>query len=178
MKRTAPGELRTRPGILVDRAGRWRFQGAEIDNVEVLRYFKAQLRRDAQGYWIDNRFGELRERGDLDAVEAYPLHAIVCHPLIENGQLQLMLRLDSGEELQVPAANAAMTAEDCIVVEIPQRGFAVRLSGMAMASLVENLYLDEHGAYYLVAPGAAIKLPLAVRADSEFLQPAAPPGKS
>ncbi len=167
--------LLTRPGLSIDAGGQWLYHGDPITNEAILNYFKRQLHRDADGYWIENRFGDKREQAYLDSVEALPLRAVAAQAQRSESGIALWLRLETGDEAITPASALYVVAEDCLVAELPESGIPVRLSGLAMASLVSYLHLDENESYHLVLPEERSKAPLQRASADRFLQP--PAGK-
>lgn len=160
-KSPAGGALITRPGIRVDERGRWYYRSDLIENRAILDYFKKQLRRDANGYYIENRFGPRSEHGYLERVDGFPLAADSLQPEPDDADgIRLRVRLDDGEQFEGPAEALRIFAEDSLGLEVPGRGVPARLSPLAMASLVTYLHLDEHEAYHLVLPEDQRKAPI------------------
>ncbi|MCR9144803.1 MAG: hypothetical protein NXI24_21375 [bacterium] len=141
---------RTKPGIHVDAADRWWFGPNQIVNPDVLKYFKANLRRDREGeeYYIVNRFGELLEHASLDRVSGFPL--IVETVLVSTGTNAggetiptLDLRLDSRQNISVPADGLTVYDEHTLGILLPERLVPARLGPLAMASLADFLDISE-----------------------------------
>jgi hypothetical protein len=148
---------RTRPGISIDATSRWWSGAGQIVNASVLAYFKSRLRRDRnRDYYIDNRFGELREHGYLDRVEGFPLAIETIFPAVSDaGQLELEIRLDCGESLRVSATSLTVYDDQTLGIILPERGVPARLGPMAMASLVDCLVeIDSGGGYRLEISGS------------------------
>lgn len=136
----------TRPGVRVDARGRWFYGPDEITNAGVLAYFRQNLHRTADGaYYIANQFGELLEHGYLDAVLSFPLSVLRATPFETDGAVFLELQLDSGESMIAPAAAAAVYADDCLGVRLPERNLIARLSPLAMAGLAGSLAEGANG---------------------------------
>ncbi len=153
----------TRPGITIAADGRWFFRENEIFQEGVLTYFKQNLRQDGDGYYIINRFGELLEHGYLDRVEGFPLFITAAYPEADPddpGGVRLRLVLDSGETLRVPGNSLRIYGDDLLAVIIPERDVPARLTGPAMASLVEYLHVDDNDEYFLVLPDEQRKVHL------------------
>ena len=157
---SAPGGRESNPEVSIDSLGRWFFQrDALIDNPNVLAYFKANLRRDGKGFFIENHFGELVEIAYLESVEGFPLEAqIFVESLAENqaetsrngapSQAVFAAGLDSGQRVLLSPAELFMVDENTIGF-LTEHKVPVRLSPVAMASLTEFLQTDEEGNYSL-----------------------------
>ena len=169
--------LKTRPDIRVEANGAWMYRDQTINNPGILNYFKAELRRDEDGYYIENRFGESREHGHLEAAHGLPVQAVAIEPYMSPAQeMRLWVRLDYGAELDLPGSALLILGEGCLAVMMENRGFPARLSGGAMASLVTYLHTDGEEHYYLVMPHQKGRNKLALsRAPIErYLQKDAP----
>jgi len=59
--------------IHIDAHDRWIFRGNEITQVEILKYFRQNLKQNEKGVFIENVFGELSENGFLKIL-GYPCH--------------------------------------------------------------------------------------------------------
>ena len=150
--------LITKQDIRIDSIGRWWFRSEQITNPGILKYFKLNLRRDeSRAYYIANRFGEKEEHGYLESVAGFPLFIDSIIPL-GNGLFRVYL---DSEEVITSEGPLFMFSEDNLGLIVSDRGIPARLTGPAMASLVN--YLEESDGRFALRPADSDVL--------EFLEP-------
>ena len=170
--------LVTKNDVEILENGDWFFQGNRIDNQQVLRYFKANLGRDEQGYFIINRFGERIEKGYLKSVKGFALFVvrllvleasdlgnydaalfanakevekIVSHLHARQHGCYFQVSLDSEQIYLLPMDRLCFFDETLLAVRLgvdARYPVYARLSAGSMAALAEILR-EEGGDYYL-----------------------------
>lgn len=137
----APGPREHRTRIQIDPEGNWTIDGALIDNSAILQYFKKNLHRDEQGFYIFNEFGSLQEKGYLE-VEGPVMRVL---KLEENGFL-----LESGEHIKTDAAEIAaiLPGRERVYLKLPNLGAWAIFARQAVVDLSERLYRKEESYYW------------------------------
>ncbi len=135
----------TQPDLWINEKGGWIFEGNEIQNEGVLKYFKKQLRRvlDEKGvekFYIENIFGELKEHAYLKKVLGFPL--FVKNIVDKGGELSkekhYFALLDSGEEIMFNSKDVFIESDTCVYIIFHQKGgVRARLLANAMFALSE-----------------------------------------
>ena len=134
----------TKPGISITKDGSWHYKKNKIINSKVLEYFKKNLFRDTKGYFIHNQWKNLKEKAYLDFVEASPLNVLSI--LFDSSQI--IIYLDSKEELNVSPKHLVFFAEDYLGVILYKKGeIPARLTSSAMFMLTN--YLEKKEKYIL-----------------------------
>ncbi|MBI3394559.1 MAG: DUF1285 domain-containing protein [Spirochaetia bacterium] len=145
----------TRPGISIDPAGRWWFQGNEITNPEILAYFRTQLHRDPDGtYFIHNEYEGRTEKAVLDVVQGFPNFVT----RVTRTGAQFQADTASGGVIHALASDFMMCDEVTLVL-VSQTGVPHRLARGAMAMLAD--YLEEEkisGSFQLVVDGQSTNI--------------------
>lgn len=134
--------MKTEQDICVDRQDRWWAAGQIISNEAILAYFKAHLHFDGQRYFIANRHGNLKEEAYLKAVEGFPLHLLLAHPLDQGCEVSL----DGGQRGMVAWSEFFMSDDTTLGAFF--QGIPVRLSPLAMAAL--STYLEEENDSFIL----------------------------
>jgi hypothetical protein len=129
----------TEQDIRVTEEDRWKAGKETIINDEVLKYFKANLGRDERGYFIENRWGDLTEKGYLREVRGFPLLAV---ELSCEGSL-CQATLDGGQSAELLPGDFFFC--DDVTVGFIYKGIPVRLAVRAMAGLALHLTEDPVG---------------------------------
>jgi hypothetical protein len=79
---------RERAVFWMDRFGHWYNEGGRFEHKKIIAYFNASIRKDAQGYFVDQIRGDLREKVYFN-YEDTPLFVVDAHVVGE--QIQLIL---------------------------------------------------------------------------------------
>ena len=162
--------IKTAPDVWVDDRDRWRFKDEIIRNEEVLGYFKANLHRDDEGYFIENRWGERVENGYLRGVFGFPLRAIRLDFL---DGLSVELLLDSGALTVASLTELFYLDEHTIGFLETNARLPIRLSAQAMVQMSERLVIDDEDRVWFQIPDSKkFTLPLSSR---EEIFPGTPP---
>lgn len=128
--------IRTEADITVEADGRWLFRDELITNRSILDYFKQNLQKDQDRFFVANRFGEKMEHSYLQAVNGFPLQVVAIVP-DEEAQVWL-LTLDHGGTERVPFSALYHVDEQTLVALLPGN-LPARLSPLAMGSLAERM---------------------------------------
>lgn len=131
----------THPGIRVDKSGQWYFQDSLLINDDVIKYFRANLHKDAEGYYILNHFRELEEKAYLESVIGDVIHVVG----IQKRTSDWIAILDSGEELSIKESHLRIVSDQAVYLDIVDRGIAARFSPLSMASLMDYITEDVDG---------------------------------
>ncbi len=153
----------TRSDIMVDENDVWLFDGKPVENEEILAYFKLNLKREGEEYYILNQFGPLKEHAYLSRVEGFPLKAILLQWRERDSLLELTL--DSRETITVPPSSLRIYDESTLGVEDQKGGIPIRLSSSAMSALSEYLGGGEEGYHLSRSQGERIPLPHSSRSS-------------
>ena len=160
--------MQTRPEVYVNRAGTWHFRSSPIENESILNYFKKNLKRDAEGkYYIENRFGELKEEGYIQGVEGFPL---IIRTLQFEPEPSINLECEQTYSLEPDRIGAEAGTESTILFQqddatlwtlvFPEdspEAIPARLSGPCMASL-HTAFQDTDEGICLTANGTNWKI--------------------
>ena len=141
--------IKTAPDVWIDERDRWRFKDEVISNEEILQYFKTNLHRDDDGYFIENRWGEKRELGYLRGVFGFPLRAMSLEFL---DGLTVEFLLDSGATSVSGLTELFYMDENTLAFVAPESGIPVRLSPQAMVKMSDRLLIDEQDVVWLQIP--------------------------
>lgn len=141
-QKPSPGQLglKTAPDVWIDDRDRWRFKGEIISNEEILQYFKANLRRDEEGFFIENRWGEKREFGYLRGVFGFPLRAESIDFL---DGISVEFHLDSGATAVAGVTELFYLDEKTVGFVAPDSHIPVRLSPQAMIKMSDRIVIDD-----------------------------------
>ena len=135
------GPLETKPGIRVDSSGRWYYGENLITNEQILAYFQAGLRRKGSEYYIENKFGDLREHGTLDSVQGFPV--IVRSLAVDEVTCHVTLYTDFST-FSISPDEILLIDENTLAVILPEK-IPARLGPSAMAALHKYLEEDAEG---------------------------------
>ncbi|EPG74911.1 hypothetical protein LEP1GSC058_1557 [Leptospira fainei serovar Hurstbridge str. BUT 6] len=76
--------------------GDWIFRGTKIEQIDILAYFRKNLKEAPDGVYIDNQYGDLSENGYVH-LEGYPINLIRVSEIA--GSLTFLT--DGGDELRL-----------------------------------------------------------------------------
>ncbi len=141
--------IKTAPDVWIDELDRWRFKHEIIRNADVLNYFKTNLHRDEEGYFIENRWGDRRELGYLRGVFGFPLRALYLRFL---DGLSGEFTLDTGLTAVVGLTELFYLDESTLGFLTHGTNIPVRLSAQAMVRLAERLVIEPEDTVWLQIP--------------------------
>lgn len=156
----------TNNDIIIKPNGIWTFHGKQIDNPNVLDYFKRNLFRDNTGYYIINKFGKKKEKGILKAVHFFPINVTSLQLEKKDNAFKYFFTLDFGETIESIPENLFFFNEETIALLLnndQDHPLFARLNAIAMTSMIDVLSLDDQNNYLLQTskPGLKVKMPQA-----------------
>lgn len=125
--------IETKPGISINQSARWIYQGSEITHEGVLLYFRQNLYREDNRYFILNKHGDGMEKAWLDSVDSFPLAAVSA--LFDQTRIDLLL--ETGERVLIDREKVYARGENVLFFFHPDRGIPVRLRASAMVQTMD-----------------------------------------
>ncbi|MDH5655327.1 MAG: hypothetical protein OEZ34_05435 [Spirochaetia bacterium] len=148
----------TESGIQIDKSGKWFHRNQEITNAGILNYFKRNLFRIQNNYYIHNQFKERNEFSRIQKISGFPIFAT---GVISTRSELFVIHLDYGEDITVSSESFLFFDETTLGILLKEKNFPARLTGTAMSSLMDYLDENSNGEYTIgdqkiVIPGAKL----------------------
>ncbi len=131
--------------LIIDETGDWYFESNKIINLDVLRYFKQQLNRDTEGYYIYNSFRNFSEKAYIQKLKTFPLFVTSIEIIASLKDCSLHIVLDSGKKLTIPVTSLYIDSfeNDRIVFVLLENEVPARLSQDATIELCKDLQVQD-----------------------------------
>ena len=130
--------------IWINEKGEWIFRGNEITHAEILKYFKENLKEDANGIYILNVFGELQEMGYVKS-QTHPLKI----QYVEETAEDLLFHSDSQETISIFTSGIFIDQNEVLFLKRNEQNFlSYQFTRSSLGQL--SKYLEEvDGSFFL-----------------------------
>jgi hypothetical protein len=129
----------------MDRFGHWYNEGGRFEHKKIIAYFNASIRKDAQGYFVEQIRGDLREKVYFN-YEDTPL--FVVDACVIGEQIQLML--NTRETLTLEADSLFIRQDNLYMQRDDQR---IKFSDRVLLKLADRVEYDGNQYYIATSTG-------------------------
>jgi hypothetical protein len=129
----------------MDRFGHWYNEGGRFEHKKIIAYFNASIRKDAQGYFVEQIRGDLREKVYFN-YEDTPL--FVVDACVVGEQIQLML--NTRERLTLEVAGLFISQDNLYMQRDDQR---IKFTDRVLLKLADRVEYDSNQYYIATGTG-------------------------